>query len=382
MRIALITPGFSASSADWCIPVLRNLATGLAREHTVDVFTAAYPPRASDYDLNGVAVHSFGSGGSGRLARIGEMQRLAAAVRHAHRRRPFDVLHGFWANQGGVMSSLLSARLGVPSLLTVMAGELTYEASVGYGRRGRLGGLAGRLAAGRATAVATISEYHRRRLAREQPGLRSLCLPFGVDTTLFNADAAPTAFPDAFNLLIVGSLVPVKGHATALRALRMVSTAHPRVHLHVVGDGVLRRTLAETAERIGVRSNVTFHGHVAHDRLPPYYRAAAFCLLCSHFETSGMVVLEAAACGRLTAGSSVGSLPDITPAEFRAAPGDAGELARLIGRLIEMTPEDRSRLGTGAITHVAARFSLPDMIERYTRTYGRLAEGGGFARCE
>ncbi|HEY5622727.1 MAG TPA: glycosyltransferase, partial [Gammaproteobacteria bacterium] len=340
MRIALITPGFSKSSDDWCIPVLRNLAAGLAGQQDVEVYTSSYPARIDRYRVLGVPVHAFGSATPGRLARCLEKRRLVGALAREHEREPFDVLHGFWANEGGLLCAILGSRLGIPTAMTIMAGELSYEASVGYGKRRRFAGTLGRYAARRVTAVTTISRYHQDRQRREEPSLNTICLPFGVDVGLFVEEGAVAPFPDAVNLLIVGSLVPVKGHATALRALARVAETNPGVHLHIVGEGVLREELIRLVGELDLRSRVTFHGHVEHDELPAYYRAADFCLLSSHFETSGLVILEAAACGRVTVGSNVGSMTDFAPSRLRTEPGDVGALAGSIRYLID-EPETR-----------------------------------------
>ena len=57
MRIALITPGFSASASDWCIPVLLDHVRELAREHEVHIFALRYPHRRERYEVYGATVH-------------------------------------------------------------------------------------------------------------------------------------------------------------------------------------------------------------------------------------------------------------------------------------------------------------------------------------
>ena len=198
------------------------------------------------------------------------------------------------------------------------------------------------------------------------------CLPLGVDTALFNERRAAMEFPDAINILIVGSLVPVKGHAMALHAIQAVSRTHPDVHLHFIGDGILRQSLQEMAGDLGLGPRITFHGHVEHDLLPAYYRAADFCLLSSLFETSAVVVFEAAACGRITIGSSVGSLAEVTPEEYRTVPGDAAALAGTINRLIG-TSDEWQELGQQVRDRVLRAYTHEHMIERYSGAYERLS---------
>ena len=53
---------------------------------------------------------------------------------------------------------------------------------------------------------------------------------------------------------------------------------------------------ARVATDVRVAERVTWHGAVAHDRLPEYYRGATLCVQASRFESQGMVVLEAQSC--------------------------------------------------------------------------------------
>src|SRR5687767_6254270 len=98
MRIALITPGFSADEEDWCIPALITLVRALTgRQHEVEIFTLRYPPRRDTYSVSGTMVHPFGGGGARGIARLPLMGKALAQIIRRHRRRPFDVLHAMWA---------------------------------------------------------------------------------------------------------------------------------------------------------------------------------------------------------------------------------------------------------------------------------------------
>ena len=374
MHIGLVTPGFSATPDDWALPVLRNFAGRIGREHTVEVYSAAYPRRTAMYRVDGVPVHTFGLGSGGRVSRWREMRSLAEVLEREHERNAFDVLHGFWANQGGLVAAVVGRRLGIPSLVTVMAGELSYESSVEYGQRGRFDGTIARRVAKSATACTVLSSHHQQRLIHEQHGLTTVCLPFGVDTARFNANVAAVDLRGAPAIVVVASLTPVKGQVTVLQALERVVTAHSGVHVHFVGEGPDEQILLRAASRLGVRDNVTFHGVLRHDQLAPIYRGAQFCLNCSHFETSGLVVLEAGACARLTVGSDVGSMSEITDREFLTRPGDAAALAEVIERLIA-APEECRRLGEQSAERVDAGFTLEQMTERYVDAYARLTRG-------
>src|SRR5262245_50711825 len=133
MRIGFITPGFSASEADWCIPALLDLVRELARDNEVHVFTLRYPHRRGPYTVYRATVHAFGGalvGGAGRAALLG---RALAEISAQARRRPFDVLHGLWADEPGFLAVAAGRLLGTPAVVSLLGGELIAMPDIGYG---------------------------------------------------------------------------------------------------------------------------------------------------------------------------------------------------------------------------------------------------------
>jgi hypothetical protein len=74
LNIGLVTPGFSADEADWCIPALLNLVRRLAAVHDVTVYTLRYPHHDGSYGISGARVRAFGG------ATIGGWQRRSYAA--------------------------------------------------------------------------------------------------------------------------------------------------------------------------------------------------------------------------------------------------------------------------------------------------------------
>jgi glycosyltransferase involved in cell wall biosynthesis len=333
MKVAFVTPGFSAHGTDWCIPILQNLARSLSGAHEVIVYAISYPHHSGSYEVKGVPVRSFGDGRTGGLAGIARLRRVLEALGRDHRKQPFMAVHGFWADSGGVVAALAGRRLGIRSILTVMGGELIHEARAGYGKRRRLlaGNLA-RMAARRATVVNVSSVYHRKRILAETSRIDPVVVPLGTDTGLFHDRVPPRPLVGKPAILCVGSLVAVKGHRHLLDALACIAPRVPDFHLHLVGSGPLEAQLRGQVAALNLGPRVTFHGHVEHHELPAWYRGADFCVLGSLFENHGMTILEAAACGRMTVGSPVGLMPDLCPPHLLADPTDIAGWARVLER--------------------------------------------------
>jgi glycosyltransferase involved in cell wall biosynthesis len=95
-------------------------------------------------------------------------------------------------------------------------------------------------------------------------------------------------------VLAVGTLKPVKDHATLLRALARLRETHD-ARLLVLGEGECRAALEAQAHALGLGHAVAFAGHVADPR--PYYARADAFALSSVAEGFGNVLVEALAAG-------------------------------------------------------------------------------------
>ncbi len=385
MRLALVTPGFSASEDDWCIPALYDLVRELARAHDVHVFTLRYPYRQGRYPFHGATVHALGGATARGLGRLPLLGRALRAVVFAGRRERFDLVHGLWADEAGFVAVRAAALLGVPALVSLMGGELERRSDVGYGH-----GLsrAARWLVGHALHYAdhvTVgSRFLAERAASHVDPARLSVLPLGVNLERFRpASDLQAPLAGGIRLLHVASLLPVKDQTTLLSAFARVAQQVPAAHLHLVGEGPARPSLEAQVARDGLAQRVTFHGALPHERLPAFYRAADLCVLASRYESQGMVVLEAAACGRATVGAAVGILPEIADPDWLVAPGDVGALADCIGNHLAHA-EQLPAMGSTARARVRARYGLLDRVAALGQRYRTLldpslSEGSGHA---
>nr|HPL29129.1 glycosyltransferase [Anaerolineae bacterium] len=159
--------------------------------------------------------------------------------------------------------------------------------------------------------------------------VRITVLPPGVDLELFRPIPQDEArryvgLTDRSErlLLFVGRLDPVKGLNVLLEALcslirQLAPQGGPGLCLAVIGGDAESAEAAreeafcldEVKERYGLKEMVAFLGSRAQDTLPYYYSAADVCVMPSHYESFGLVALEAMACGTPVVASHVGGLP-------------------------------------------------------------------------
>ncbi len=118
-------------------------------------------------------------------------------------------------------------------------------------------------------------------------------------------------------LLFVGRIEPLKGIDTLIEAIAIMRQRQVYVCLSVVGGNLDEEQTAlsdEMArlqalrEKYGLHDLVAFLGRRGQDTLPYYYSAAKAVVVPSHYESFGMVALEAMACGTPVVASQVGGL--------------------------------------------------------------------------
>jgi len=220
------------------------------------------------------------------------------------------------------------------------------------------------------------------------PGARAeriTIIPPGVDIERFKPrpmDAARELLGlpprhEAPIVLFAGRIEPLKGLDTLLRAFALL--ADPSALLVVVGgDAHARedqwsgeeRRLRALAGELGLGSRVRWFGSRPQGSLPALFAAADVVAVPSHYESFGLVALEAQACGTPVVASDVGGLRYIVEdgaTGFLVPWDDPHAFARRIGALLH---DNALRASLGARAVVRARsFAWPRVADRIQELY-------------
>lgn len=173
--------------------------------------------------------------------------------------------------------------------------------------------------------VATLAEQTQLRFLYRAGERKLDIIPPGVDLSHFYPIAADEAKmfvglkPDDRMVLFVGRIEPLKGVDTLIQAMSCIKLQDrgKPVHLAIIGgepDASPRDMSAEMVrlqklcDELGVDQTVVFLGKRGQDTLPYYYSAAEVVVMPSHYESFGLVALEAMACGAPVIASDVGGL--------------------------------------------------------------------------
>ena len=369
MRIAVVVPGgMDRSGTERVIPGLVWLVKRLARSHDVEVFAMRGEAEADRWPLAGATVHNVGRGRSATL-------RTRAALLAAHRRKPFDVVHAFWASGPGVAAALARPAMRAPILLHVVGGDLVRDRAIGYGGRLHLRGRLGVALALRA-ATAAVAESGFVLEAAKALGHEPGRLPLGVDLEAWPpTEPRPRERSRPARLVHVGSLNPVKDQATLVQAVARLVAEGRDVRLEVAGEDTLAGELQALTARLGLGDRVRFHGFLPQGELRTVVRDADLMVLSSRHEGGPVAVLEAATQGVPTVGTEVGHVADWSRDAAVAVPvGDAAALARGAASLLD-DDERRMRLAREAHRRALDR-DAEWTAEQVEAIYRRLTRHG------
>jgi glycogen(starch) synthase len=167
-----------------------------------------------------------------------------------------------------------------------------------------------------ATLIVTISQYSLEKTKQlyniDEAKVR--IVPNGVDPEKFKPIENQEAVKRQFGLgdkpcvLFVGSLIPRKGLPFLIEAAKKIVKEQSETKFLIVGEGPLRKKLANSLEAANLSGNFTFLGNVKEDRLPAVYNCADVFALPSIQEGQGIVLLEAQASAKPVVAFDVGGV--------------------------------------------------------------------------
>ena len=241
----------------------------------------------------------------------------------------YDVIHSHYWMSGIAAAALSDAWGGTPivSMFHTLGEMKNRIARTDAEREGeyRINGEKQVLRRANRIVVATLAELTQLRFLYKANPDKMVIVPPGVDVSHFYPIPADESkmfvglMPEDRMVLFVGRIEPLKGVDTLINAmccLDLKDRSRP-VHLAIIGGDpsaspeqmtTEMARLQKMCDDLGLGKTVVFLGKRGQDTLPYYYSAAEVLVMPSHYESFGMVALEAMACGTPVIASEVGGL--------------------------------------------------------------------------
>jgi glycosyltransferase involved in cell wall biosynthesis len=178
-------------------------------------------------------------------------------------------------------------------------------------------------------------------------------------------------------VLTVGDLQPRKNHLGLLKAFEEAVRAHPQLTHRLVFVGKetwYSKELHRAVEASCIAARVHFTGFVEDADLVQLYGACELFVFPSFYEGFGLPILEAMACGRAVACSSLTAMPEVADAAaILFDPCSTSEMTRAICDVL-LDPRLRARLERLGAQR-AAMFSWESAAKHTLEVYARVAGG-------
>lgn len=186
------------------------------------------------------------------------------------------------------------------------------------------------------------------------------------------------------NILFAGRIEPLKGIDTLLRAMAIIQERRPEAVknccMAIIGgdpwaddlDDEMAR-LQELRDDLEIHDLVVFLGAKDQGILPNYYAAAEMVVMPSHYESFGMVALEAMAMGTPVIASEVGGLAHLVKHGVTGYHVPSRDPEALAARIYELltNPKCREQMGQNAREY-ATQYAWPNIVERMNEVYAEV----------
>ncbi|SFF77165.1 Glycosyltransferase involved in cell wall bisynthesis [Salegentibacter agarivorans] len=142
-------------------------------------------------------------------------------------------------------------------------------------------------------------------------------------------------FKKSIRIIHIGSFIPLKNQKDLIQAFKIISAKYPQAKLDFVGDGPTSNACEQFVKKLGLSSEVVFHGQVTgFNNIVKLLDKAQFFILPSFNEGMPRALIEAMARGLICLGSNRGGISELLDEEYLFTVGDYQQIANKLTCLI------------------------------------------------
>jgi glycosyltransferase involved in cell wall biosynthesis len=189
----------------------------------------------------------------------------------------------------------------------------------------------------------------------------------GIDTEKFSPSAQASAGKST-RMIFVGNLIEGKQIDILIKAIDRLKTKFS-LALDVYGSGPKQKQYQQLTWQLNLNHLVKFMGHIENDTLAETLKNYNLLVLPSHYETFGVVLIEAMACGLPVVATAVGAVPEIVDSDevgILALPDNIDSLAQAIEKALNRQ-WDKNK-----ITAHAQKFSIKNTVQSLDGIYNEI----------
>ena len=343
------------------------------RGHRVSVIGKKGPNEPDIQTINGVTLHGLDVDGIFPEF-LTYFRGLNESIKRIHETEPIDVVEG-----SELSFAFISKIEGIKYVIRLHGGHYFFSSELN-GKRNKWKALQENLSFKKADAFIAVSDYVKAVTAQfhriENRPTRIIYSPLpnsGDGSSRIDKHDKPIVF--------AGTICRKKGVQELIEAFALLPNAGAGYSLDLIGrdsehpnGGSFIKTL-EASLPSSIRERVVFHGALPREEVLTRFAAAEFCIFPSHSETLGLVAPEAMSLGKVVIFTRNGPGREVIDDGidgFLCAPTDPSNIAEVMRKVIEMSPEEKSLMGERARNKVVDRFGIDSVIRKNLEFYSSL----------
>lgn len=176
-------------------------------------------------------------------------------------------------------------------------------------------------------------------------------------------------------VIVSGRLSPEKNVDVVLKAAKIVCKSE-KARFVITGDGPSKNSLMKQCAALRLNKEVKFTGFLPSEHLPFYYSSANLLCTASTFETQGLSILEAMACGKPCVGANALAIPEAIEDGkngYLFEPSSEEECAEKILKVLQADGWEYNSLCENA-RKTAEKYSLDNCTRQLMEVYEKTKE--------
>ena len=228
----------------------------------------------------GITVHTLGQESRYDLSIL---KKLVTFINTGH----FDVVHTHGARSNLILS-LIKRKIKAAWIITVHSDpKLDF---VGKGIKGKIFSYLNVRSLKKADGLITVTEDFKKELT--DIGISEKNIFVIYNGLVFDGQPTDKKEHSTFTISYIARLTPIKGHEFLFDSLKASSLKN--VHVNIIGDGKLRKTLEQKAEELDLSKNIQFHGFLDKSAVEKVLQQTDLSVLASYSEGFPLALLESA----------------------------------------------------------------------------------------
>lgn len=216
--------------------------------------------------------------------------------------------------------------------------------------------------------VVAVSEFLKAGLTAILPGINIQVIPNTIDFDYF----LPGSKSPAPRLIMINLLNKNKQVNLGIEVFASWMKRHPVAELHIIGDGPEQKALERLAGNYGLQHAIKWWGEKQVEEWLPQLQASTALLLLSRYESFGVVVLEALACGVPVVCLQNHGIDDILKnTRIPVLPADADE-KQITDALDEIILQFDPPYAIRLREELKVKFDFPVVAQQYIALYNDL----------